>query len=157
MPHVRQFCRNPQPSPALTQHLGPPWPQRFPKFSKAIARAGYERPEAWFEPAGRMGVSLEAIPIIPQHYQPKTKGSKTKMKTSWHPQLIPIKNDVNSFQIQKTDTTCSSCRLSFGRLNNLVMIVNCNYQRLDGPVRGNSKAMEMTQTSPLVIEDRPWK
>jgi len=53
--HVRQFCRNPQPSPALTQHLGPPWPQRFPKFSKAIARAGYERPEAWFEPAGRMG------------------------------------------------------------------------------------------------------
>lgn len=32
---------------------------------------------------------------------------------------------------------------SFGRLNNLVMIVNCNYQRLDGPVRGNSKAAEI--------------
>lgn len=28
------------------------------------------------------------------------------------------------------------------RLNNLIMIVNCNYQRLDGPVRGNSKVIQ---------------
>jgi pyruvate dehydrogenase E1 component len=28
------------------------------------------------------------------------------------------------------------------RLNNLIIIVNCNYQRLDGPVRGNSKVMQ---------------
>jgi pyruvate dehydrogenase E1 component len=28
------------------------------------------------------------------------------------------------------------------RLNNLVIIVNCNYQRLDGPVRGNSKVIQ---------------
>merc|ERR1719174_933832 len=28
------------------------------------------------------------------------------------------------------------------RLNNLIMIVNCNYQRLDGPVRGNTKVMQ---------------
>lgn len=28
------------------------------------------------------------------------------------------------------------------KLNNLVIIVNCNYQRLDGPVRGNSKVMQ---------------
>jgi len=28
------------------------------------------------------------------------------------------------------------------KLNNLVMIINCNYQRLDGPVRGNSKVMQ---------------
>jgi len=27
-------------------------------------------------------------------------------------------------------------------LNNLIMIVNCNYQRLDGPVRGNSKVVQ---------------
>jgi len=28
------------------------------------------------------------------------------------------------------------------KLNNLIMIVNCNYQRLDGPVRGNSKVVQ---------------
>lgn len=28
------------------------------------------------------------------------------------------------------------------RLNNLIFIVNCNYQRLDGPVRGNSKVIQ---------------
>ena len=28
------------------------------------------------------------------------------------------------------------------RLNNMIFIVNCNYQRLDGPVRGNSKVMQ---------------
>mmetsp|Transcript_12473 Transcript_12473/g.20490 ORF Transcript_12473/g.20490 Transcript_12473/m.20490 type:complete len:1052 (+) Transcript_12473:23-3178(+) len=28
------------------------------------------------------------------------------------------------------------------RLNNLIFIVNCNYQRLDGPVRGNSKIIQ---------------
>lgn len=28
------------------------------------------------------------------------------------------------------------------RLNNMIMIVNCNYQRLDGPVRGNSKVIQ---------------
>lgn len=28
------------------------------------------------------------------------------------------------------------------KLNNLIMIVNCNYQRLDGPVRGNTKVMQ---------------
>merc|ERR1712216_674299 len=28
------------------------------------------------------------------------------------------------------------------KLNNLIIIVNCNYQRLDGPVRGNSKVMQ---------------
>lgn len=28
------------------------------------------------------------------------------------------------------------------KLNNMIMIVNCNYQRLDGPVRGNSKVMQ---------------
>merc|ERR1712136_231244 len=28
------------------------------------------------------------------------------------------------------------------RLNNLIFIVNCNYQRLDGPVRGNSKVVQ---------------
>lgn len=34
-----------------------------------------------------------------------------------------------------------------GRLNNLVMIVNCNYQRLDGPVRGNSKAPRLFKST----------
>mmetsp|Transcript_37037 Transcript_37037/g.117886 ORF Transcript_37037/g.117886 Transcript_37037/m.117886 type:complete len:806 (+) Transcript_37037:819-3236(+) len=28
------------------------------------------------------------------------------------------------------------------KLNNMIFIVNCNYQRLDGPVRGNSKVMQ---------------
>eukprot|EP00440_Ansanella_granifera_P007758 gb/GFBE01008392.1/.p1 GENE.gb/GFBE01008392.1/~~gb/GFBE01008392.1/.p1 ORF type:complete len:1061 (+),score=316.68 gb/GFBE01008392.1/:1-3183(+) len=28
------------------------------------------------------------------------------------------------------------------RLNNVIFIVNCNYQRLDGPVRGNSKVIQ---------------
>jgi len=28
------------------------------------------------------------------------------------------------------------------KLNNLIMVVNCNYQRLDGPVRGNSKVIQ---------------
>eukprot|EP01065_Artemidia_motanka_P050816 TRINITY_DN8777_c1_g1_i1.p1 TRINITY_DN8777_c1_g1~~TRINITY_DN8777_c1_g1_i1.p1 ORF type:complete len:1040 (+),score=379.72 TRINITY_DN8777_c1_g1_i1:85-3204(+) len=28
------------------------------------------------------------------------------------------------------------------RLNNLIFIVNCNYQRLDGPVRGNAKVIQ---------------
>jgi len=28
------------------------------------------------------------------------------------------------------------------RLNNMIFIVNCNYQRLDGPVRGNSKVIQ---------------
>lgn len=28
------------------------------------------------------------------------------------------------------------------RLNNLIFVVNCNYQRLDGPVRGNSKVIQ---------------
>lgn len=28
------------------------------------------------------------------------------------------------------------------KLNNMIMIVNCNYQRLDGPVRGNSKVIQ---------------
>ena len=28
------------------------------------------------------------------------------------------------------------------RLNNMIFIVNCNYQRLDGPVRGNSKVLQ---------------
>eukprot|EP00427_Karlodinium_veneficum_P028371 CAMPEP_0169198908 /NCGR_PEP_ID=MMETSP1016-20121227/9064_1 /TAXON_ID=342587 /ORGANISM="Karlodinium micrum, Strain CCMP2283" /LENGTH=1047 /DNA_ID=CAMNT_0009275677 /DNA_START=8 /DNA_END=3151 /DNA_ORIENTATION=- len=28
------------------------------------------------------------------------------------------------------------------KLNNLIIIVNCNYQRLDGPVRGNSKVIQ---------------
>lgn len=28
------------------------------------------------------------------------------------------------------------------RLNNLIFVVNCNYQRLDGPVRGNSKVVQ---------------
>merc|ERR1719160_1906249 len=33
-------------------------------------------------------------------------------------------------------------KAGYEKLNNLIMIVNCNYQRLDGPVRGNSKVIQ---------------
>eukprot|EP00913_Durusdinium_trenchii_P033184 g31066.t1 len=44
--------------------------------------------------------------------------------------------------MDEPETIYAIARAGYERLNNLVMIVNCNYQRLDGPVRGNSKVIQ---------------
>lgn len=55
-----------------------------------------------------------------------------------HPKLrVKFLGSVPAELVFAATTWCPTVR---SRLNNLVMIVNCNYQRLDGPVRGNSKA-----------------
>lgn len=49
---------------------------------------------------------------------------------------------IGDGEMDEPETIYSIARAGYERLNNLIMIVNCNYQRLDGPVRGNSKVIQ---------------
>ncbi|CAE7391995.1 aceE, partial [Symbiodinium sp. CCMP2456] len=49
---------------------------------------------------------------------------------------------IGDGEMDEPETIYAIARAGYERLNNLVMIVNCNYQRLDGPVRGNSKVIQ---------------
>lgn len=49
---------------------------------------------------------------------------------------------IGDGEMDEPETIYSIARAGYERLNNLIMIVNCNYQRLDGPVRGNSKVVQ---------------
>eukprot|EP00928_Gymnodinium_smaydae_P090594 TRINITY_DN7437_c0_g1_i1.p1 TRINITY_DN7437_c0_g1~~TRINITY_DN7437_c0_g1_i1.p1 ORF type:complete len:1095 (+),score=221.43 TRINITY_DN7437_c0_g1_i1:63-3287(+) len=49
---------------------------------------------------------------------------------------------IGDGEMDEPETIYAIARAGYERLNNLIMIVNCNYQRLDGPVRGNSKVIQ---------------
>jgi len=49
---------------------------------------------------------------------------------------------VGDGEMDEPESIYAIARAGYERLNNLVMIINCNYQRLDGPVRGNSKVIQ---------------
>jgi len=49
---------------------------------------------------------------------------------------------IGDGEMDEPESIYAIARAGYERLNNLIMIVNCNYQRLDGPVRGNSKVMQ---------------
>jgi len=49
---------------------------------------------------------------------------------------------IGDGEMDEPESIYAIARAGYERLNNLVMIVNCNYQRLDGPVRGNSKVIQ---------------
>lgn len=68
---------NPQPSPALTQHLGPPWPsQSFQRPLLVRATKGLKRGSNPM--GGWAGVSLEAIPIITSTLSTENQKIKNK-------------------------------------------------------------------------------
>lgn len=49
---------------------------------------------------------------------------------------------IGDGEMDEPESIYAIARAGYERLNNLIMIVNCNYQRLDGPVRGNSKVIQ---------------
>lgn len=49
---------------------------------------------------------------------------------------------IGDGEMDESETISAIAVAGRERLNNLIMIVNCNYQRLDGPVRGNSKVIQ---------------
>mmetsp|Transcript_73035 Transcript_73035/g.101247 ORF Transcript_73035/g.101247 Transcript_73035/m.101247 type:complete len:868 (-) Transcript_73035:360-2963(-) len=49
---------------------------------------------------------------------------------------------IGDGEMDEPESIYAIARAGYERLNNLIMIVNCNYQRLDGPVRGNSKVVQ---------------
>eukprot|EP01061_Rhynchopus_euleeides_P014269 TRINITY_DN2473_c2_g1_i1.p1 TRINITY_DN2473_c2_g1~~TRINITY_DN2473_c2_g1_i1.p1 ORF type:complete len:1035 (+),score=413.29 TRINITY_DN2473_c2_g1_i1:90-3194(+) len=49
---------------------------------------------------------------------------------------------VGDGEMDESETISAIAVAGRERLNNVVFIVNCNYQRLDGPVRGNSKVIQ---------------
>jgi pyruvate dehydrogenase E1 component len=49
---------------------------------------------------------------------------------------------IGDGEMDESETISAIAVAGRERLNNLVVIVNCNYQRLDGPVRGNSKVIQ---------------
>merc|ERR1719210_25289 len=49
---------------------------------------------------------------------------------------------IGDGEMDEPESIYAIARAGYEKLNNLIMIVNCNYQRLDGPVRGNSKVMQ---------------
>jgi pyruvate dehydrogenase E1 component len=49
---------------------------------------------------------------------------------------------IGDGEMDEPETIYAIARAGYEKLNNLIMIVNCNYQRLDGPVRGNSKVIQ---------------
>jgi len=49
---------------------------------------------------------------------------------------------VGDGEMDEPESIYAIARAGYEKLNNLIMIVNCNYQRLDGPVRGNSKVIQ---------------
>eukprot|EP01063_Lacrimia_lanifica_P034121 TRINITY_DN6237_c0_g7_i1.p1 TRINITY_DN6237_c0_g7~~TRINITY_DN6237_c0_g7_i1.p1 ORF type:complete len:1042 (+),score=452.69 TRINITY_DN6237_c0_g7_i1:50-3175(+) len=49
---------------------------------------------------------------------------------------------VGDGEMDEADTISAIAVAGRERLNNCIFVVNCNYQRLDGPVRGNSKVIQ---------------
>ncbi|KAJ9459439.1 Pyruvate dehydrogenase E1 component [Diplonema papillatum] len=49
---------------------------------------------------------------------------------------------IGDGEMDESETISAIAVAGRERLNNLVFIINCNYQRLDGPVRGNSKVIQ---------------
>lgn len=49
---------------------------------------------------------------------------------------------IGDGEMDEPESIYAIARAGYERLNNLIMIINCNYQRLDGPVRGNSKVIQ---------------
>mmetsp|Transcript_26609 Transcript_26609/g.76710 ORF Transcript_26609/g.76710 Transcript_26609/m.76710 type:complete len:1047 (-) Transcript_26609:79-3219(-) len=49
---------------------------------------------------------------------------------------------IGDGEMDEPESIYAIARAGYEKLNNLIMIVNCNYQRLDGPVRGNSKVVQ---------------
>eukprot|EP01064_Diplonema_japonicum_P000358 TRINITY_DN10250_c0_g1_i1.p1 TRINITY_DN10250_c0_g1~~TRINITY_DN10250_c0_g1_i1.p1 ORF type:complete len:1038 (+),score=307.46 TRINITY_DN10250_c0_g1_i1:52-3165(+) len=49
---------------------------------------------------------------------------------------------IGDGEMDESETISAIAVAGRERLNNVVFIVNCNYQRLDGPVRGNSKVIQ---------------
>lgn len=49
---------------------------------------------------------------------------------------------IGDGEMDEPESIYSIAKAGYERLNNLIFIVNCNYQRLDGPVRGNSKVIQ---------------
>eukprot|EP00755_Sulcionema_specki_P011990 Sspe_Gene.8147::Locus_2779_Transcript_2_3_Confidence_0.500_Length_3240::g.8147::m.8147/K00163/aceE; pyruvate dehydrogenase E1 component len=49
---------------------------------------------------------------------------------------------VGDGEMDESETISAIALAGRERLNNVIWIVNCNYQRLDGPVRGNSKVIQ---------------
>jgi len=49
---------------------------------------------------------------------------------------------IGDGEMDEPESIYAIARAGYERLNNLIMILNCNYQRLDGPVRGNSKVIQ---------------
>eukprot|EP01060_Flectonema_neradi_P027067 TRINITY_DN36702_c0_g1_i1.p1 TRINITY_DN36702_c0_g1~~TRINITY_DN36702_c0_g1_i1.p1 ORF type:complete len:1033 (+),score=275.88 TRINITY_DN36702_c0_g1_i1:52-3150(+) len=49
---------------------------------------------------------------------------------------------VGDGEMDESETISAIAVAGRERLNNMIFIVNCNYQRLDGPVRGNSKVIQ---------------
>jgi len=49
---------------------------------------------------------------------------------------------IGDGEMDEPESIYAIARAGYERLNNLIMVVNCNYQRLDGPVRGNSKVIQ---------------
>jgi pyruvate dehydrogenase E1 component len=49
---------------------------------------------------------------------------------------------IGDGEMDEPESIYAIARAGYEKLNNLIYIVNCNYQRLDGPVRGNSKVIQ---------------
>ena len=49
---------------------------------------------------------------------------------------------VGDGEMDESETISAIAVAGRERLNNVIFVVNCNYQRLDGPVRGNSKVIQ---------------
>ncbi|MFA7667161.1 MAG: alpha-ketoglutarate dehydrogenase [Burkholderiaceae bacterium] len=93
-------------------------------------------PDFWQFPTGSMGIGpISAI------YQARF------MRYLQHRELLPSSDrKVWGFfgdgEMDEPESTGALALASRERLDNLVFVINCNLQRLDGPVRGNSRIID---------------
>lgn len=122
--HLKNFRRELQTDPGLPSY---PHPRQMPEF--------------WQMPSASMGLSVPTA-IYQARFTKylETRGLKAKNGGN----VWCFIGDGESDEPEVLGTIAIAAR---EQLDNLVLVVNCNLQRLDGPVRGNGKIIQELERS----------
>ncbi|SDZ85461.1 pyruvate dehydrogenase (acetyl-transferring), homodimeric type [Microbulbifer marinus] len=121
---LRNFRRQLQPGGGLSSY---PHPRQMPEFWQApTASMGLSTPSAIYQ--ARFAKYLESRGLKP------TNGGK-------------IWNFIGDGEADEPEVLGTINIAARENLDNLVLVVNCNLQRLDGPVRGNGKIIQELERS----------
>jgi pyruvate dehydrogenase E1 component len=104
----------------------------------------YLMPEFWQFPTVSMGLG----PLLSIYQARFNRYLQARKLVSWKPEDEPkVWCFVGDGESDEPETLGALTLASREKLDNLVWVVNCNLQRLDGPVRGNGKIIQELESA----------